>query len=73
MNTSSIDSDVWGWPPEDTALRQWITAWYYFAVDEGFIEPQYELNEETAVRLEGYFQVGLTPGEGVNGIFGSRH
>jgi hypothetical protein len=73
MNVTSIDSDVWGWPPEETALRQWITAWFYFAVNEGYIEPQYELNDATAVRLEGYFQAGITPSEGADLIFGMVH
>jgi hypothetical protein len=73
MHITSVDSDVLGWPPEETALRQWITAWYYFAVDEGYIEPQYELDDATAARLEGYFQAGLTPGDGVTAVFGTQH
>ena len=73
MNTSSVDHAVWGLKPEETALRQWIVTWYHFAVDEGFIEPDYELDDATAARLEGYFQAGLTPGESAGVVFGRLH
>jgi hypothetical protein len=73
MDTSFVDQDSLGLPPEETALRQWIIAWYHLAVSDGFVEPHYQLDEVTAARLEGYFQVGLTPGEGVDVVFGTLH
>ncbi|HTI18562.1 MAG TPA: hypothetical protein VL598_12925 [Trinickia sp.] len=73
MNTSSVDHAVWGIKPEETALRQWLTAWYHFALSDGHIEPDYELDNATAERLEGYFRVGLTPGEGATATFGKVH
>ncbi|PMS37991.1 hypothetical protein B0G57_101328 [Trinickia symbiotica] len=73
MNTCAVDHEVWELLPEETALRQWIMTWYHFAVSEGYVEPEYELDNATAERLEGYFQVGLTPGEGADVIFGQLH
>jgi hypothetical protein len=73
MNTSFVDQDALGLPAEETALRQWIIAWYHHAVHDGFVEPQYQLDEATATRLEGYFLAGLTPGDGVGAVFGTLH
>jgi hypothetical protein len=58
-------------PPLD--LRLWVNAWYDQAVADGFIYPPFELDEEIAKRLHGYFDVGLTPLEGVCALFGTVH
>lgn len=74
MNTHYATShDGWDVPPQEAELRQWIVAWYQSAVTGGHIEPPYELDNATAERLEGYFQFGLTPTEGVDICFGRLH
>jgi hypothetical protein len=54
-------------------LRAWLSDWYDHAFATGFIRPPFILDDATALRLEGYFDVGLTPAEGVNAIFGVVH
>lgn len=74
MNTSYASShDARELPSEEAALRKWITAWYQAAVLHGYIEPPYELDNETAERLEDYFHFGLTPAEGAGVFFGKLH
>ncbi|MEJ8800349.1 hypothetical protein WKR88_29150 [Trinickia caryophylli] len=74
MNTShAVSYDENELPPGEAELRQWITAWYQSAVRIGYIEPEYELDNATAARLEGYFEFGLTPVEGAGVIFGLLH
>lgn len=63
----------WDIPPQEAELRLWIVSWYQSAVTGGYIEPPYELDNATAKRLEGYFQHGLTPNEGVDICFGWLH
>ncbi|MGN8136150.1 hypothetical protein ACTJLC_15690 [Paraburkholderia sp. 22099] len=57
----------------ETQLRAWMSEWYDHAFASGFIQPPFVLNHATAVRLEGYFNLGLTPAEGANVIFGVVH
>jgi hypothetical protein len=57
----------------ETELRAWMSAWYDHAFAIGFIRPPFILDHATAVRLEGYFNVGLTPEDGVNAMFGAVH
>ncbi|CAE6730880.1 hypothetical protein [Paraburkholderia haematera] len=57
----------------ETELRAWMSDWYDHAFAIGFIRPPFILDHATALRLEGYFNVGLTPAEGVNAIFGMVH
>jgi hypothetical protein len=57
----------------ETELRVWMSDWYDHAFAIGFIRPPFILDDTTASRLEGYFNVGLTPAEGVNAIFGVVH
>ncbi|HEV3104210.1 MAG TPA: hypothetical protein VGZ01_00765 [Trinickia sp.] len=73
MNTSSADHDLATLHPEEAKLRQWVAAWYHYAVSDGLIEPSYQLDDATAKRLEGYFKAGLAPGEGVGIVFGTLH
>ncbi|CAM2197191.1 conserved protein of unknown function [Paraburkholderia kururiensis] len=54
-------------------LRAWLSEWYDYAVSAGFIHPPYELKEAVAERLEGYFNVGLSPHEGATVFFGTLH
>jgi hypothetical protein len=73
MNATFPEPDLSGLPPEEMRLRQWMATWYHFALEDGYILPQFELDMETAERLEGYFKVGLTPDEGVGALFGTLH
>jgi hypothetical protein len=57
----------------EAKLRAWLSDWYDHAFATGFIRPPFILDDATALRLEGYFDVGLTPAEGVNAIFGVVH
>lgn len=57
----------------ETKLRAWLSEWYDHAFATGFIRPPFILDDATALRLEGYFDVGLTPAEGVKAIFGVVH
>jgi hypothetical protein len=57
----------------ETELRAWMSAWYDHAFAVGFIRPPFVLDHATAVRLEGYFNAGLTPEEGANAMFGVVH
>ncbi|MFL9866108.1 hypothetical protein PQR67_18170 [Paraburkholderia fungorum] len=57
----------------ETELRVWMSEWYDHAFLIGFIRPPYILDDVTALRLEGYFSVGLTPAEGVSAMFGRVH
>ena len=50
-----------------------MSEWYDHAFAIGFIRPPFILDDATALRLEGYFNVGLTPAEGVSAIFGVVH
>jgi hypothetical protein len=50
-----------------------LSEWYDHAFATGFIRPPFILDDATALRLEGYFDVGLTPAEGVKAIFGVVH
>lgn len=61
-------------PPCDPSdLYAWTMAWYSKAVDLGFLEPPFELNDFEARRLNGYFDAGLTPTEAVQALFGCKH
>ena len=63
-----------GLPPETAAkFRAWISAWIDQAATDGFIYPTYEFDEAIAKRLHGYFDVGLTPCDGVLAYFGVVH
>jgi hypothetical protein len=57
----------------ETELRAWMSAWYDHAFAVGFIRPPFVLDHPTAVRLEGYFNAGLTPAEGASVMFGVVH
>ncbi|WP_434115223.1 hypothetical protein [Paraburkholderia caffeinilytica] len=57
----------------ETELRAWMSGWYDHAVTLGFIRPPFILDDATALRLEGYFNVGLTPADAVSAIFGVVH
>jgi hypothetical protein len=57
----------------ETDLRTWMSEWYDHAFAKGFIRPPFVLNDATAMRLEGYFNSGLTPAEGANAIYGVVH
>lgn len=57
----------------ETELRAWMSEWYDRAFANGFIQPPFVLSDATAVRLEGYFNSGLTPAEGADAIFGVMH
>lgn len=57
----------------ETELRVWMSEWYDHAFSTGFIQPPFILDDMTALRLEGYFNVGLTPAEGVSAMFGRVH
>jgi hypothetical protein len=73
MNPSTLDTDLSGLPTAVLPFRQWMTAWYLYAVADGQIERSYNLDDATAERLEGYFKTGLTPSEGVGALFGALH
>jgi hypothetical protein len=57
----------------ETELRAWMSEWYDRAFANGFIQPPFILSHATAVRLEGYFNSGLTPAEGAKAIFCVMH
>ena len=57
----------------ETEFRAWLSAWYDHAFSIGLIRPPFILDDATAFRLEGYFNVGLTPAEGASVIFGVVH
>ncbi|MFM0607733.1 hypothetical protein PQR05_24710 [Paraburkholderia sediminicola] len=57
----------------ETELRAWMSGWYDHAVSLGFIRPPFILDDATALRLEGYFNVGLAPADAVSAIFGVVH
>ena len=65
------DSEVNAVPPPE--LQAWIYAWYHLAVTDGFICPPFEIDNPTAKSLHGYFDVGLTPCDGVLACFGMVH
>ena len=73
MNVSILDPDAQGLPEQELQLRQWMLDWYDRALTEGHIYSTYELDTQTAERLEAYFKVGLTPGDGVDALFGTLH
>jgi hypothetical protein len=73
MSTSCLDRDLAGLPEASLPFRQWMIAWYLYAVADGQIETTYNLDTATAERLEGYFATGLTPVEGVGALFGALH
>lgn len=73
MRPSTLDPDLSGLPAAVLPFRQWMTAWYLYAVADGQIETTYNLDDATAERLEGYFNTGLTPSEGVGALFGALH
>jgi hypothetical protein len=54
-------------------LKGWISVWYDQAVAARFIQPPFVLDDHTADRLQGYFEVGLTPGDAVHAFFGVMH
>jgi hypothetical protein len=54
-------------------LGGWISVWYDKAVAARFIQPPFVLDDSTADRLQGYFDVGLTPGDAVHAFFGVMH
>jgi hypothetical protein len=57
----------------EAEFRAWLSAWYDHAFKIGLIRPPFTLDNATALRLEGYFNVGLTPAEGASVIFGVVH
>jgi hypothetical protein len=66
--------DEWGWgSPKVLALRMWMNVWYDHAVVSGFIRTPFTLNDADAERLEGYFNLGLTPEEGARVFFSKSH
>ena len=73
MSTTFFAPDSWGFAPEELELRHWMAAWFDRAVTDGHIHVTYEPDAETVERLEAYFKVGLTPGEGVGVLFGMLH
>lgn len=74
MNISILDPEALAVvPAEEFALRQWLADWYDRALTDGHIQLTYELDEQTAARLEAYFNVGLTPDDGVDALFGRLH
>lgn len=73
MSTSFLGADSLELSREELELRQWMAAWYHFALTDGHIHPTFELDQEMADRLESYFKVGLSPGEGVGVLFGMLH
>jgi hypothetical protein len=54
-------------------LKGWISVWYDQAVAARFIQPPFVMDDHTAGRLQGYFEVGLTPGDAVHAFFGVMH
>ena len=54
-------------------LSGWISVWYDQAVAARFISPPFVLDDTTADRLQGYFDVGLTPDDAVHAFFGVMH
>ncbi|MDN7183987.1 hypothetical protein M0D69_39440 [Caballeronia sp. SEWSISQ10-4 2] len=64
-----------GMPREEEVvdLGSWISVWYDKAVAARFIQPPFVLDDSTADRLQGYFDVGLTPGDAVHAFFGVMH
>jgi hypothetical protein len=54
-------------------LKGWISIWYDQAVAARFIQPPFVMDDRTADRLQGYFEVGLTPGDAVHAFFGMMH
>ncbi|TKC92307.1 hypothetical protein FAZ69_01045 [Trinickia terrae] len=58
---------------QEADLRNWMSAWFDYAVAVGFIQPPWVLKDEAAQKLEGYFSVGLTPSEGAAAFFGTLH
>jgi hypothetical protein len=54
-------------------LKGWISVWYDQAVAARFIDPPFVLDDTIADRLQGYFDVGLTPDDAVHAFFGVMH
>lgn len=73
MTISFVDPEALMMPLEELELAQWMQAWYNRALDDGHIHPTYEPDSATIERLEAYYKVGLTPGEGVGVLFGKLH
>jgi hypothetical protein len=54
-------------------LKEWVSLWYERAVAAKFIRPPFQLDDPTAERLQGYFEVGLSPDDAVLAFFGVMH
>ncbi|KQR78381.1 hypothetical protein ASG35_07985 [Burkholderia sp. Leaf177] len=54
-------------------LKEWISLWYERAVAANFIHPPFRLDDPTAERLQGYFEVGLSPDDAVLAFFCVMH
>ncbi|AMM16648.1 MAG: hypothetical protein M3O74_25695 [Pseudomonadota bacterium] len=54
-------------------LKEWISLWYDRSVAAKFIRPPFRLDDPTAERLQGYFEVGLSPDDAVLAFFGVMH
>jgi hypothetical protein len=54
-------------------LRNWTSAWYDQVVQAGFAHPPFQPDDATVSRLHGYFNVGLSPTEAAQALFGPKH
>jgi hypothetical protein len=54
-------------------LQSWTAAWYDQVVKAGFVRPPFQPDDATVSRLHGYFDVGLSPTEAAQALFGPKH
>jgi hypothetical protein len=54
-------------------LQSWTAAWYDQVVKAGFVRPPFQADDATVSRLRGYFNVGLSPTEAAQALFGPKH
>jgi hypothetical protein len=54
-------------------LQSWTVAWYDQVVTAGFVRPPFQPDDATVSRLHGYFNVGLSPTEAAQALFGPKH
>src|SRR5260370_3765958 len=60
-------------PDSQLELQSWTAAWYDQVVKAGFIRPPFQPDDATVSRLHGYFNVGLSPTEAAQALFGPKH
>lgn len=54
-------------------LYRWTAAWYDELVEEGFIRPTFQPDDEIVSLLRAYFDAGLSPTEAAQAMFCDKH